>query len=284
MKTFFEVKDTHFSKDEKDSSDLTLYACGMQETAPGTSYGPIVRSYHVIHFVKKGKGTVQISGRTYEVKAGEAFLLPAHVPHFYQSDAREPWTYTWISFLGLRAAAYFQMLQNASANHVVLRLHNIWMYTDKIENFVRQESISNLAGYFRGSALLAGILAQLFEELDISENPETAGRSVEEVKFFIDMNIGGTLKVKEIADVFGYHPNYLIRLFTETYGISPKQYIIDMKLQKARLLIEESSDSISLIAASLGFQDLATFSRAYKQHFGFSPTWSRLKRKSVEKE
>lgn len=86
------------------------------------------------------------------------------------------------------------------------------------------------------------------------------------------MNIGKDLQIKKIAEQMGYHPNYLIRKFTEVFGISPKQYILNVKMAKAKTLIEENEDPIALIADALGFHDLSSFSRTFKKTFSISPS------------
>ncbi len=64
-----EIKDTHFSRDEKDSSDLIFYACGNHSLKGGMSYGPVVRNYYVIHFVSAGKGTLHLISPLYTQEA-----------------------------------------------------------------------------------------------------------------------------------------------------------------------------------------------------------------------
>lgn len=266
-----EIKDTHFSRDEKDSSDLVFYACGNHSLKSGMSYGPVVRNYYVIHFVSAGKGTLHIRNQVFEVSAGQAFLLPAQVPHYYEADQEDPWQYSWISFLGLHASTYFQMLQNACPNAFLIPDVNVSWYATAIENMIQNYS-DDFSGFFRTNALISQVLGQLFEELKIQKKPDTHEDKMAEIRYFIDMNIGKNLKVSEIAETFGYHPNYLSRSFAAQYGLSPKQYITQRKLQKAEKMIKGSPDSISFIALSLGFPDECSFSRAYKNYYGYSPS------------
>ncbi len=270
-----EIKDTHFSRDEKDSSDLIFYACGNHSLKGGMSYGPVVRNYYVIHFVSAGKGTLHIRNQVFEVHAGQAFLLPAQVPHYYEADQEDPWQYSWVSFLGLHASTYFQMLQNACPNAFLIPNLNVGWYATAIENMIQNYS-DDFSGFFRTNALISQVLGQLFEELKIQKKPDTHEDKMAEIRYFIDMNIGKNLKVSEIAETFGYHPNYLSRSFAAQYGLSPKQYITQRKLQKAEKMIKGSTDSISFIALSLGFPDESSFSRAYKKYYGYSPAALRM--------
>lgn len=264
-----EFTDFSLSREQKKGADMTFYAAGWQQTRPGHRYGPIVRNYHVIHFVLSGKGRVHIRGRALEVNAGQAFLLPAQVPHFYETDSEDPWQYCWISFLGLQSSAYLQMIQNASADPLILDDLDCQAYARQILAFLDSGS-EGLVRFFEGAALLNGIMARLMQDLHISE-PRIQSHPMEDVKYFIDMNIGLPLSVHSLAAKFGYHLNYLVRKFRETFHISPKQYIQRAKLNKARTMLEQSAEPVTLIAASLGYPDPASFSRAFKNFFGVSP-------------
>lgn len=74
---------------------------------PGHSYGPAVRSGYLIHYILSGKGIFRCEGTTYHLSAGDAFLIRPHTLIYYQADARQPWTYTWIGMQGIKVEEYF---------------------------------------------------------------------------------------------------------------------------------------------------------------------------------
>lgn len=275
-----EIKDVYYSSAQKSSADLTFYAAGYQQTPPSYRYGPIVRNYHVIHFVSKGKGTLTIRQKTYSVKAGEAFFIPAQIPAMYQADVEDPWDYCWISFLGLHASGYMNRLLDSFEQTYVSPLLDVSFYRKKIEQFVNN-AYTGMAGFFQESALVYSILSDLYHEFHLDQSELVQHHPMEEVKYWIDMNIGKDLQIKKIAEQMGYHPNYLIRKFTEVFGISPKQYILNVKMAKAKTLIEENEDPIALIADALGFHDLSSFSRTFKKNFSISPSEYR---KTIQKK
>lgn len=77
------------------------------------------------------------------------------------------------------------------------------------------------------------------------------------------------------ADVYkqaGLSPRYLNSLFKQYTGQSLKRYMNNAKMQKAQHLLTESSLSITEISELMGYTDLYSFSKTFKQHFGLSPT------------
>lgn len=65
---------------------------------------------------------------------------------------------------------------------------------------------------------------------------------------------------------------YFRRLFKEHLGTSPRQYIIDMRLQIAKQLLSEGQLSIAKISERCGFSNQYHFSRLFKQHTGLTPS------------
>jgi YesN/AraC family two-component response regulator len=74
-------------------------------------------------------------------------------------------------------------------------------------------------------------------------------------------------------------PVYLSKIFKEETGDSPINYLINMRLNKAKELLEEGDLSIKTIAKSVGYNDAYYFSKLFKKHFGVSPL--KLKQKQV---
>ena len=65
---------------------------------------------------------------------------------------------------------------------------------------------------------------------------------------------------------------YFRKLFKEHYGITPKQYIISVRIEEAKRLLEEGISSITAISDACGFSSVYHFSRAFKQVTGVSPS------------
>lgn len=75
-----------------------------------------------------------------------------------------------------------------------------------------------------------------------------------------------------MAARFGYHPHYVTCIFSERFGVTPKQYLTELKLKKACGLLRSIQLPVNVVAESLGFEDALAFSRVFKKAFGVSPT------------
>lgn len=75
----------------------------------------------------------------------------------------------------------------------------------------------------------------------------------------------------ELADLLGISTRQLERLFGRYLNTSPKRYITEMRLHRARNLIVQSEQSITEIAMACGFNSTSHFSKVFRSHYGISP-------------
>jgi len=80
------------------------------------------------------------------------------------------------------------------------------------------------------------------------------------------------IKVSQIANYFGYNEKYLTTFFKQRSGISLKQYILQIKMERAKADLSETTDPVSQIAFRLGFSDAHNFSNAFHKITGLSPS------------
>jgi transcriptional regulator GlxA family with amidase domain len=65
--------------------------------------------------------------------------------------------------------------------------------------------------------------------------------------------------------------SHFLRLFKQAFGVTPHQYLRQVRLQKARQLLVQKNLSVTEVCLSVGFDNLSSFSRLFSQTFGFSP-------------
>ena len=94
-------------------------------------------------------------------------------------------------------------------------------------------------------------------------------------------NIQQNLTLKELASYFKYSPSHFSALFFGETGVSPMNYFIRLKIQKACEYIELTNMKLNEIATHLGFEDAAYFSRTFTKVMGCSPSVYRKKEMEI---
>lgn len=88
---------------------------------------------------------------------------------------------------------------------------------------------------------------------------------------FIDECFREEISLEKMAQQATLSPYHFLRVFRAVHGITPHRYLLNKRLSYASDLLSHSTDSISAIAFRSGFEDLSSFSRAFKKMYGRSP-------------
>jgi AraC-like DNA-binding protein len=101
-------------------------------------------------------------------------------------------------------------------------------------------------------------------------------RHYERIKPAIDIIHNGFLQsepsIADLAAACGMGESYFQRLFKEKYGMPPKKYMIQLKVNHACELLRMERYNVSQVAEMSGFSDVYFFSRQFKGYMGITPT------------
>ena len=93
-----------------------------------------------------------------------------------------------------------------------------------------------------------------------------------EILVFIHNNVYASYTVEDLCQKFSISRSSLQALFRANLGMTPKQYISELKLNEAKKLISQHEHTISQVSDLLGFTSIHYFSRRFKSYFGIAPS------------
>jgi AraC family transcriptional regulator len=91
------------------------------------------------------------------------------------------------------------------------------------------------------------------------------------VKEYIKVHLDRDLKLTEIAAIAQMSPYHFLRLFKQSTGVTPHQYILQSRIDKAKYLLQQSELSMTEIAMRVGFCDQSHLTRCFKRILGVTP-------------
>ncbi|MVM38803.1 AraC family transcriptional regulator [Spirosoma sp. HMF3257] len=97
-------------------------------------------------------------------------------------------------------------------------------------------------------------------------------RRLVQAKLFIDQHFTEKINLNAIADEAYFSKYHFIRLFKTSYGYTPHQYLIRLRIEKARLLLSRPTLRIEDVSYAVGFESLYSFSLLFKKQIGQTPT------------
>ena len=88
---------------------------------------------------------------------------------------------------------------------------------------------------------------------------------------YIEAHHNEQIMLSELASLFHMHPNYFSSLFKNETGTTVRDYILNIRIKKAKELMKDNNYKIIDIAIAVGYQDASHFNRAFKNITGMSP-------------
>ncbi|WP_058300818.1 AraC family transcriptional regulator [Gorillibacterium timonense] len=254
--------------------DLHFYYYGSERCSPGASWGPAVKDHYKIFYIHSGQGVFRCLGEVYPLTAGQGFLVCPGVVFSYEADEANPWVQSWVAFHGTYTEAYLALAGLSAANPVFnagtdTQLPSCFRQVRDADYPGESRELRITSAFFQ---LMATLLDEASGERSGSRPPESrrkiyAARAME----YVDVNYSRGVTVEELAADLGLSRKYLSRLFKDETGISPQQYLLKYRLDKASELLRGTALSVKEVSFSVGYKDPLLFSRMFKQLFGLSP-------------
>ena len=94
---------------------------------------------------------------------------------------------------------------------------------------------------------------------------------IDKIDSYLNDNISANITIEDLASKLNYSKYYFLREFKKFTGVTPYQYIIDKKMQKAKKLLSNKFNTITSVALELGFNDQSYFTNVFKSHFNLTP-------------
>ena len=275
------VRKYHFEKTAMTLDDIRLIQIGRTHCSKDYAAEDPVhihRNWFELTHVFGGRGTIVTNGVETPVRPGDIYLsFPGDI-HAVYTDREELLKFNFLS-LWPEDPALLSKLEQLMLYHTDPQKR---VFCDRDVEYLIGTSISEVILNDEYSAdILASSLHQILrhilrafagkkrsEKLRVSSAQELCYQMIN----YICTHVYVMDDLTELADFFGYSYSYLSDLFRKTTGDTLMHCYTSRRLEAAGMLLKEDKLSVSAIAELLRYSSIYTFSRAFKQHFGVSPT------------
>ncbi len=265
----------------QENFDLYLCYCGLQKCGSGHSYGPTERTEYLIHYILEGKGTYTTKGVTYHLSKHQAFLICPNETTFYVADEKDPWTYIWVGFNGVKAKTYLSYA-NLNDSNRTCTFPNSQLLLEQVQNMLSAKELTYSNELKREGYLFLFLSLLIQHQHCINTYDYSYQIYVNHAIEFIEHNYYKNIKIQDLANYVGVSRNYLTNCFKKALDISPQSYLLNYRLNYARILLKNTSLTISEISNQVGYDDPLAFSKLFKQHEGISPKLYRSNNQAID--
>lgn len=244
--------------------------------------GRILNEYQII-YIPIGSGVFESANcKQHHIKEGTIILLFPGEWHRFRPNLNTGWYEFWVGFRGA-------IIDNIVNHHFLSRKNAvqeigksetiIQLFTDLIETTKEEKT-----GY---QPLVSGMVMHLLGEIyslakqRIYTGDEMTESIIIKAKIIFRASIEENIKVENVANELCVSYAWFRKAFKSYTGIAPNQYLIQLRIEKAKMLLSNQSSSIKEIAFTLNFESVFYFSKLFKEKTGLSPN---LYRKNLKIE
>lgn len=222
-----------------------------------TNYDSILALY-----VLDGSVTLQQNGNTLTAYKNELLLVDCYKPHKYFADTAAHTL--WVHFDGNNSRQWFDEIKLKKGQKIKCNRQT----ADCFSNIIKY--INSNQNEYDISYLLYSLLCLISKVNEFNYESKKIN-SIEKSKDFILSNYDKNISVSEIADPALMSASFFSKVFKETTGFSPYDYLLSVRLDKAKELLQKTDDSVQNIAFKTGFNSTSNFIYFFKKETGISP-------------
>lgn len=219
-------------------------------------------------YVYQGTFHVEQYGVSHVLRRGDVGILNLMDSHVYYSDSRDILHLLWFHFRGAGTENLIESLRQN--NSLPCLSHMPALEQDFLKAFSLTRSHCRepeLSGH------LYGILMKILENTspEIRENSNIPPQLQQAARFMAE-HTHTSLTLEQLSAQAGMGKYHFSHMFRKWYGISPMQYSISKKMERACSLLVESTLNIDEISERLGYLETGYFRKAFKNYFGITPS------------
>ena len=237
---------------------------------PGETFSRSMWNHWSFEYVTEGKGYFTIGGKTHTLIPGDVYVLPKGLSHRYSADIEEPWKKI---FFGIKGKGVDSLLEMYGLNTIyTFPESDCKLIFEEILHASNNKEIDNQQ-----------VIALKFHELcirlaKITKRGTSYSSLIYQTLELLNNSIEKNLSLFDIANEMNISKSHLNRKFKNEVGVTPYDYLINLRMHKASRLLTLTQLSIKKIAEMLCYADAFYFSNAFKKNFGVSPALYRQKK------
>lgn len=217
-------------------------------------------------------GTLYVEQRgKHIIKEGEMVVLRLSEKHNYYSDPHDICEILWLHFADKNNPTLLNYIEGEVTLPYIAEIKDI---KNMIEHCIDIAKKGYQDREYKISGEIYQGLLKICEHINnhkIHNESSERGKFIQKVNHYIEQHIYEKTDLEEFSKVCEVSKYHFCKLFEKHLGITPIQYFIKMKIERSKGRLTYSTESISSIALSFGFNDPSHYSKTFKKYVGISP-------------
>jgi AraC-like DNA-binding protein len=227
---------------------------------------------YLLIYTVSGSGFISYRDREYALRSGQVFFIDCNEYHFYKTGNTGNWNIKWVHFNGTSCKYYFNMINEDSLNVITLsNFKEFERFLDEIPGVIHKSDIHTDV---KLSMLMTNVLTELaVNRLNPTDSKGFAQQTVlvEKAINFMQAHYAENTNIRDIVKHLHVSEFYFMHLFKRHTGVGAYEYLTNFKINKSKLLLNETDLTIYDIAYKVGFNNVNNYIRDFKKLVGTTP-------------
>ncbi len=242
--------------------------------------------YLELTYILAGQARYSIEGEIQTLKAGDLLIgNPGVIHRFELLEGEEPPVEVYIGMSNF----HFQDMPRQSlvlpdGSHVLHCKSQLKQEMNQlIQSMIAETKLMQSGQYFMIKAYLVQMLLLIIRQIRGEKKEErqgyvfesrNRGYVVKQIIAYMNEHYASHISLDQIAQNMYLSPVYISKIFKEEMGESPIRYLIQIRLEKAKEMLElENCGSVKNVALEVGYEDVYYFSKLFKKYYGIAPAY-----------
>ncbi|HHY82411.1 MAG TPA: AraC family transcriptional regulator [Clostridiales bacterium] len=227
---------------------------------------------YLLMYTIEGSGYLKYLDEEYTLNPGQAVVIYCANYQYYRTLGETSWSFKWVHFDGTAASEYYELLNGDSLS--VVNISHMLHFEEMLDKLYSHVQINDLPSDVRISNILTSILSELIIDKFSPANNEKFQKyriEINKAVSYIGENYMKKITLNDMMESVYISKYHFSRIFKCYMGVSPYEYLIHFRVNKAKELLKGTQLTVSEIAASVGFDDVNNFIRKFKEIVGSTP-------------
>jgi AraC family transcriptional regulator len=251
-----------------------ISSCGYQkETKHSYSWHGIQRGsseFALFQYTTAGKGWLRYNDKIFDVTPGQAMLLFfPHDNHYRLPEDSPAWEFVYVCLYGGEVMRFWREFEKQGGPLIRLGQESKAI-AHAADICLRARHAEGLSP-FEASSLAYALTMELSLFLSGTVAQGEVSPAIKKAADYCKKHFSRPVTVDELAEEAGYSRFHFTRLFTAMQGVSPAEYLQQLRIKSAIKLLQTTGMAIKEISDKCGFYDATHFCKQFRKSVGVSP-------------
>lgn len=257
------------------AKDNLLYLQEAGHFVSGVNYYTVRKDLdsYLVKLTLSGQGILEYSGETYRLPAGSFFWIDCQVPQNYYTDPENRnWDVLWFHFNGATAKAYYQAFLAQTRGRAIACLpvdSPVYEHMSALLALAAQEE-NEFSRDLDASALLTSILCELIR-CSAPQSMQPIPPILQRVRQHLHAHYAQKITLNDLSAQYNVSKYHLQRSFRRCFGQSPSEYLMRLRMTRAKELLRTTDLPVSEVAYRVGMDNTSHFIHSFRMYEDTTP-------------